>query len=124
MLKAAVGILQSSRWILANTYIVFEQHLQAILAGEEDTAESENDIGGRVFKTRMVPNINRLKDDDESKPAVNGVWGLVIDVTDMKDRAKLELDNARLMAEEQAAQDSNRMKSQFLANVSQRSVST
>jgi hypothetical protein len=36
----------------------------------------------------------------------------------MKARAALELDNARLTMEEQAAKDSNRVKSQFLANVS------
>ncbi len=48
---------------------------------------------------------------------LKGVLGLSIDVTDMKARAALEIDNARLMMEEQAAKDSNRMKSQFLANV-------
>lgn len=44
--------------------------------------------------------------------------GLSIDVTDMKARADLEIENARLSMEEQAAKNSNRMKSQFLANVS------
>jgi len=56
--------------------------------------------------------------DGGQKPEVVGVLGLSIDITDMKARAKLEADNARLQMEEQAAQDSNRIKSQFLANVS------
>jgi hypothetical protein len=56
--------------------------------------------------------------DGGQEPRVIGVLGLSIDVTDMKARAKLENDNTRLQMEEQAAQDSNRMKSQFLANVS------
>jgi hypothetical protein len=43
--------------------------------------------------------------------------GLTIDITDMKARAALEVVNTRLMVEEQAAKDSNKMKSQFLANV-------
>ncbi len=55
--------------------------------------------------------------DSGQKPVVQGLLTLTIDITDMKARAALELDNARLMLEEQAAKDSNRTKSQFLANV-------
>jgi hypothetical protein len=66
----------------------------------------------------MVADFDESKNDVDGKPTVKGVLGLAVDVTDMKARAKLELDNARLIAEEQAAKDSNLMKSQFLANVS------
>lgn len=69
-----------------------------------------------MYKTRMVADFG--EGDDGSKPQLKGVLGLVVDITDLKARSKLEIDNARLMAEEQAARDSNRMKSQFLANVS------
>jgi hypothetical protein len=48
---------------------------------------------------------------------VNGLLGMVINITDVKRRSALEADNTRLMLEEQAAKDSNKMKSQFLANV-------
>jgi signal transduction histidine kinase len=65
----------------------------------------------------MVADSEVILSDDRRKMEVKGVLGLIIDVTDMKARAKLELDNARLTAEEQAAKYSNRMKSQFLANV-------
>lgn len=65
----------------------------------------------------MVADFAKSLFDDGAKPSVKSVLGLIIDVTEMKTRAKLEIDNARLVAEEQAAKDSNRMKSQFLANV-------
>jgi hypothetical protein len=96
--------------------IVFEKNLHAILAGEVAVTESEDAIEDKVYRTRMVANFEDCK-TCEGKAVVKGVWGLIVDVTDMKARTKLELDNARLMAEEQAAKDSNRMKSQFLANV-------
>lgn len=55
--------------------------------------------------------------DGALQPEIKGVLGLSIDVTDLKQRVALELDNNRLVVEEQAAKDSNQMKSQFLANV-------
>jgi hypothetical protein len=95
-----------------------KKNLNAILSGEAAATESEDFIKDKVYKTRMVADFDESKNDDDGKPTVKGVLGLVVDVTDMKARAKLELDNARLIAEEQAAKDSNLMKSQFLANVS------
>lgn len=66
----------------------------------------------------MVADFDEAAEVEEGeRPPLNGVLGVVVDVTDMKARAKLELDNAHLTAQEQAAKDSNRMKSQFLANV-------
>lgn len=71
-----------------------------------------------MFRTRLVADLEHDAADGGQKPAVKGVLGLSIDVTDMKARTALELDNTRLMIEEQAAKDSNQTKSQFLANVS------
>jgi len=88
-----------------------------VLAGEVEVAQSEDRIGDRVYRTRVVAELEHNSDDGGQKPVVKGVLGLSIDVTDMKRRAALEVDNTRLMMEEQAAKDSNRMKSQFLANV-------
>lgn len=118
-LEAGVSISQSFTWNIIDLPLAFEKNLDTILKGEETTTESEDIIGNKVFRTRMVANCDDFdKSAYEPQPPVKGVWGLIVDVTDMKDRAKLEVDNARLMAEEQAAKDSNRMKSQFLANVS------
>ena len=88
-----------------------------MLSGKVEVAQSEDKIGERVFRTRVVADLEHNSSDGGKKPEVKGVLGLSIDVTDMKARNQLQLDNTRLMMEEQAAKDSNRVKSQFLANV-------
>jgi len=65
----------------------------------------------------VVADLEHDSEDGGQKPAVKGVLGLSIDVTDLNRRTALEQDNIRLLMEEQAAKDSNNMKSQFLANV-------
>jgi hypothetical protein len=89
-----------------------------VLSGKVGVAQSEDRIGDQIFRTRVVAELEHNSCDGGKEPEVKGCLGLSIDVTDMKARATLELDNARLMMEEQAAKDSNRVKSQFLANVS------
>ncbi|KAE8448682.1 hypothetical protein EG329_008897 [Mollisiaceae sp. DMI_Dod_QoI] len=96
----------------------YEKNILDILAGKVDVAQSEDTIGDRTFRTRVVAELAHDTADGGQKPEVIGVLGLTIDVTDMKARAALQVDNTRLMTEEQAAKDSNKMKSQFLANMS------
>jgi hypothetical protein len=92
--------------------------LKAILNREATFTESEDSIGDKTYKTRMVADLDQTAEaEEDGKLPLNGVLGVVVDVTDMKARAKLELANAHLTAQQQAATDSNRMKSQFLANV-------
>lgn len=95
-----------------------ERGIRDVLAGRVQVASCEDVVGERVFKTRIVPELEHDGKDGGQKPAIIGALGLSIDITDMKARAKLEIDNSRLQIEEQAAQDANRMKSQFLANMS------
>ncbi|KAH7369519.1 M4WV, histidine kinase-group IX protein [Rhexocercosporidium sp. MPI-PUGE-AT-0058] len=96
----------------------YEKNILAILDGKVGVAQSEDLIGGRVYRTRVVAELEHNTVDGGQEPAVKGALVLSIDVTDMKARTALELDNARLMMKEQAAKDSNQMKSQFLANMS------
>ncbi|KAG4416062.1 hypothetical protein IFR04_010825 [Cadophora malorum] len=96
----------------------YERNILNILSGQVEVAQSEDLIGGRVYRTRVVADLEHDTVDSGQKPAVKGVLGLSIDVTDMKARTALELDNTRLVMKEQAAKDSNQMKSQFLANMS------
>ncbi|KAG4435186.1 hypothetical protein IFR05_009325 [Cadophora sp. M221] len=96
----------------------YERNILAILNGTLGVAQSEDIIGDRVYRTRVVADLEHNIADGGQKPAVKGVLGLSIDVTDMKARTALELDNNRLMMGEQAAKDSNQLKSQFLANMS------
>jgi hypothetical protein len=96
----------------------YEKNVLDILSGKVGVAQSEDTIGDRTFRTRVVAELEHDVADGGQWPEVIGVLGLTIDVTDMKARASLEADNTRLMIEEQTANDSNKMKSQFLANAS------
>ncbi|KAI9049423.1 hypothetical protein LZ554_006457 [Drepanopeziza brunnea f. sp. 'monogermtubi'] len=96
----------------------YEKNLLDILAGKVGVAQSEDSIGSKVFRTRMVADLEHNAVDGALKPEIKGVLGLSIDVTDMKQRVALELENNRLMIEEQAAKESNETKSRFLANMS------
>ncbi|PQE19243.1 hypothetical protein CJF30_00007597 [Rutstroemia sp. NJR-2017a BBW] len=95
-----------------------EKGILDILAGKIEMEKAEDKVGDRIYKTRLVADLEHDSDDPGQVPKVVGVLGLSIDITDMKARAALELDNTRLMIEEQAAKESSQMKSQFLANMS------
>lgn len=103
--------------VLKKTLVGYEKNIIDILSGAVEVAQSEDVIGDRVYRTRVVADLEHDPEDGGRKPVVKGALGLSIDITDMKARAALAIDNARLTIEEQAAKDSNRMKSQFLANV-------
>ncbi|KAH6677147.1 hypothetical protein B0J14DRAFT_615440 [Halenospora varia] len=94
----------------------YEKNVVDILAGQVPMASSEDRVADRIYRTRLVAELEHNLLDGGSKPEVKGVLGLSIDITDMKKRAALEVDNTRLPLEEQAAKDSNALKSQFLAN--------
>jgi hypothetical protein len=66
----------------------------------------------------LVADLEHNVDGGGKKPEVKGVLGLSINITDLKARTRLKLDNRRFALEEQAARDLNSLKSQFLANVS------
>ena len=104
--------------IVLTKLLGYEKNILAILAGELDVAQSEDKVGDHVYRTRLVAELEHDTLDGAAEPVIKGVVGMSIDVTDMKARAALEMENTRLMMEEQAARDSNRVKSQFLANVS------
>jgi hypothetical protein len=88
-----------------------------VLAGKVGSGQSEDVILGRTYRTRVIAELEQDKRDGAEKPLVKGVLGMTIDITDLKRRIELEMDNNRLVTEEQAAKDSNKIKSQFLANV-------
>ncbi|CZT10706.1 related to histidine kinase [Rhynchosporium graminicola] len=96
----------------------YEKNIIDILEGKVGVAQSEDVVRGRTYRTRVVADLEHNAIDGGQSPAVRGVIGLSVDVTDMKARLALEVDNTRLVVEEQAAKDSNRLKSQFLANMS------
>jgi hypothetical protein len=78
--------------------------------------------GGRWYRTRYVP-ILRKKEQvgDTNEVYLDGAIGVSMDVTEIKDREAAlkmqEKENTRLLANEAAAKEASRLKSQFLANV-------
>ncbi len=117
-LEGSLVCARTARSEATLTHLGYEKNVIDVLSGKVGVAQSEDKIGDRVFRTRVVAELEHNSCDGGQKPKVKGCLGLSIDITDMKARAALELDNARLTMEEQAAKDSNRVKSQFLANVS------
>ena len=96
-----------------------------ILDGQarEMVHEHHIDGNGRWFRTRFVPILGKKRDGGtEDENYVDGVIGVSMDVTELKDReAELqsqEKENIRLLSAETAAKEASRLKSQFLANMS------
>lgn len=97
--------------------------IEDILTGKtlEDVNEESHD--NRWYRTKYFPILGKRDSADQSNTAfIDGVIGVSIDITEIKDR-ELELqmqekENTRLMANEAAAKEASRLKSQFLANMS------
>ncbi|KAK4565568.1 hypothetical protein LTR86_004185 [Recurvomyces mirabilis] len=75
------------------------------------------------FNTRLFPLIkNERKGDLQGEAFIDGVVGVSLDVTDMKQAHEAlkerDQENSRLMAQSVAAKEASKMKSQFLANMS------
>lgn len=81
-------------------------------------AYTEDYVGDKTYRTKLVVDVDQNVVDENGKPAIRGIMGLRTDITDLKKIGKLEVENMRLAAEEQAAKASNELKSKFLANVS------
>ncbi|KAI0158235.1 hypothetical protein GGR57DRAFT_40244 [Xylariaceae sp. FL1272] len=94
-----------------------------------DTVQ-EHEIDGHFYRTRFSPiTENRFKPGQSGRPVVEGVIGVVMNVTELKETEKVlktQVREKRLhMANEaaakeasRAAKEASRLKSQFLANMS------
>ncbi|KAI1334207.1 hypothetical protein F5Y15DRAFT_296230 [Xylariaceae sp. FL0016] len=83
----------------------------------------EHEIDGHFFRTRFLPLVeNKSKDGKSTEAIVQGVIGVIMDVTELKEREqdlKEQVKEKRLLkANEAAAKEASRLKSQFLANMS------
>lgn len=87
------------------------------LAGRRQMKILEHKAGDRWYRTRLLAVKKVVAGKNNDKPGVQAVLGLTLDVTDMKARATLMVENEKLMANEVAAKDASNLKSQFLANV-------
>ncbi|KAK6088826.1 hsp90-like protein [Seiridium cupressi] len=83
----------------------------------------EHEIDSHFFRTRFIPTMGRQsRDGMTSESIVDGVIGIIMDVTELKER-ELDLkaqakEKRQLLANEAAAKEASRLKSQFLANMS------
>ncbi|KAL3423432.1 hsp90-like protein [Phlyctema vagabunda] len=99
------------------------QPIEDILTGKTMEDVHEHTIDGRWYRTRFVPVLGKKESGGrENNAFIDGVIGVSMDVTELKDReADLqaqENENTRLLANEAAAKEASRLKSQFLANMS------
>ncbi|KAK0729137.1 hypothetical protein B0T21DRAFT_292312 [Apiosordaria backusii] len=102
----------------------FLSPLESILDGtttREDFQEHEMD--GRWYRTRFQPILGkRTREKGEANTVIEGVIGLIMDVTELKAREKdiqaQAQEKRQLVANEAAAKEASRLKSQFLANMS------
>lgn len=81
------------------------------------------DSAGRWYRTGFQPILRRDPiTGNSTENFVEGVMGFIMDVTELKDRERdIEaqvLEKRQLLANEAAAKEASRLKSQFLANVS------
>ncbi|KAK6948868.1 hypothetical protein Daesc_008939 [Daldinia eschscholtzii] len=102
----------------------FLEPVKRILAGQQTTETvHEHRLDDRFYRTRFLPHIEKTSQDGRtSEMDIKGVIGVIMDVTELKKREQdLEeqvKEKRQLKANEAAAKEASRLKSQFLANMS------
>jgi len=99
------------------------QPIEDILSGKTMEDVHEHCIDNRWYRTRFVPVLGKKDNGGHVNEAfIDGVIGVSMDITEVKDReVELQMhekENTRLLANEAAAKEASRLKSQFLANMS------
>lgn len=97
--------------------------IEDILMGKTMEDVHEHCIDNRWYRTKFVPVLGKKDSVGRVNEAfIDGVIGVSIDITEIKDREESlqeqEKENTRLLANEAAAKEASRLKSQFLANMS------
>lgn len=97
--------------------------IEDILTGKTMEDVHEHCIDNRWYRTRFVPVLGKKGNGGQINEAfVDGVIGVSMDVTELKNKEETlqtqEKENSRLLANETAAKEASRLKSQFLANMS------
>ncbi|KAL1878624.1 hypothetical protein VTK73DRAFT_7705 [Phialemonium thermophilum] len=99
----------------------FLEPIEAILAGEPTVDLQEHEIDGNFYRTRFLP-VHAKRENGLDAASPEGVIGVILDVTELKTKeADIEAqarEKQELVANEAAAKEASRLKSQFLANMS------
>ncbi|KAK5658801.1 hypothetical protein OQA88_1613 [Cercophora sp. LCS_1] len=101
----------------------FLEPLASVLTGQATADFQEHEINGSWYRARFQPILRKKEGDGAaSEHVIEGVMGLILDVTELKAREKhiqtQDKEKRRLVANEAAAKEASRLKSQFLANMS------
>lgn len=104
---------------------LFKHAIDAILGGKTTDESIEIPVQSlqRWFRTRFVPLLRQQRTAGiEGNSVIDGVVGVSMDVTELKEREEelkeRDRENGRLLAQSEAAKEASKMKSQFLANMS------
>ncbi|KAI1205639.1 uncharacterized protein F4807DRAFT_453901 [Annulohypoxylon truncatum] len=102
----------------------FLEPLKRVLAGEQ-TSETvhEHRLDDCYYRTRFLPHVDKFQQHGQLTVShIKGAIGVIMDVTELKKREQdLEVqvkEKRQLKANEAAAKEASRLKSQFLANMS------
>lgn len=131
---------EKSRWYVGeNMYTVFNRiaerasdgdrptwlrPIEDILEGRSNEDVKEHGLHDRWYRTRFHPMLGKKTKDGmpTKETCVEGVIGVIMDVTELKVRGEAlreqSKEKRRAMANEAAAKEATRLKSQFLANMS------
>ncbi|ESA43824.1 autoinducer 2 sensor kinase/phosphatase luxQ, variant [Neurospora crassa OR74A] len=101
----------------------FLQPLESILGGKSPVELQDHKFAGRWYRTGFQPILRRDPlTGNSTEDFIEGVMGFIMDVTELKDRERdieaQALEKRQLLANEAAAKEASRLKSQFLANMS------
>jgi hypothetical protein len=102
----------------------FNSATDAIFARRSGNIVIEYEIDGRFYSTRLLPMTEKhCPGDGCGDSEIEGAIGVIMDMTELKAKEAVLQAQARekqqLLAREAAAKEASRLKSQFLANVSQ-----
>ncbi|KAL7945158.1 hypothetical protein V8C42DRAFT_71718 [Trichoderma barbatum] len=138
--SAAEDNHEKSKWFIGqNMYTVFNrlagrvpeeekpkwlQPIEDILEGRSNEDVKEHGLDDRWYRTRFHPMLGKKTKDGMAtkETCIEGVIGVIMDVTELKIRGEAlreqSREKRRAMANEAAAKEATRLKSQFLANMS------
>ncbi|KAK8136856.1 hypothetical protein PG984_004796 [Apiospora sp. TS-2023a] len=100
----------------------FLKPVKELLAGKKmREMVQEHEIDSHFFRTRFIPTFSK-KQAGQSGSRVESVIGVIMNVTELKEREQdlkaQAKEKKQLLANEAAAKEASRLKSQFLANMS------
>lgn len=103
----------------------FLRPVEDIFAGGKTEEVAEHGMDGHWYRTRFLPILGKKTKDAivSNESRIEGVIGVIMDVSELKEKVEDLEEESRekkqAMANEAAAKEANRLKSQFLANVSE-----